>query len=86
MVTASLSVSRFGDKMNAVGRSLTGRVAAVSLAVLAIMAGGATYAWLAGLAPAAFGTTGWITGLLVADLVVDKARPANTCRGRKRAT
>ncbi len=69
-MTASLSVSRFGDRMNAIGRSLTGRAAAASLAVLAILSGVATYAWLAGLAPAAFGTTGWITGLLVADLVI----------------
>jgi len=53
-----------------IGRGLTGRVAAVFLAVLAILSGSATYAWLAGLVPAAFGTTGWITGLLVADLVI----------------
>jgi two-component system nitrogen regulation sensor histidine kinase NtrY len=59
--------------MNAIGRSLVGRAAAASLAVLAIMAGAATYAWLAGLVPAAFGTTGWITGLLVADLVIATA-------------
>jgi two-component system nitrogen regulation sensor histidine kinase NtrY len=59
--------------MNAIGRSLIGRAAAASLAVLAIMAGAATYAWLAGFAPAAFGTTGWITGLLVADLVIATA-------------
>src|SRR6266436_2712641 len=73
LVTASLSVSRFGDWMNAIGRSLIGRAAAASLAVLAIMAGAATYAWLAGFAPTAFGTTGWITGLLVADLVIATA-------------
>ena len=73
MVTASLSVSRFGDRMNAIGRSLGGRVAAASLAVLAILAGAATYAWLAGLVPAAFVTTGWMTGLLVADLVIATA-------------
>ena len=70
MVTDSLGVSRFGDAVTAVGRGLTGRIAAISLAGLAIMAGAATYAWLAGLAPAAFGTAGWMTGLLVADLVV----------------
>src|SRR5258708_23547660 len=70
LVTASLSVSRFGDRMNAIGRSLVGRAAAASLAVLAILSGAATYAWLAGFAPAAFGTTGWITGLLVPDLVI----------------
>jgi two-component system nitrogen regulation sensor histidine kinase NtrY len=69
-VTASLSVSRFGDRMNAIGRRLTGRVAAASLAVLAILAGAATYAWLANLVPASFGTPGWITGLLVADLII----------------
>ncbi|MFZ5783921.1 MAG: ATP-binding protein [Pseudomonadota bacterium] len=51
-------------------RGLSGRAAAVSLAVLAILAGAATYAWLAGLAPAAFNTSGWISGLLVADLVI----------------
>jgi two-component system nitrogen regulation sensor histidine kinase NtrY len=56
--------------MSVIGRGLTGRVAAVFLAVLAILSGSATYAWLAGLVPAAFGTTGWITGLLVADLVI----------------
>src|SRR5262245_23784058 len=73
LVTASLGVSRFGDRMNAIGRSLGGRVAAASLAVLAILAGAATYAWLAGLVPAAFVTTGWMTGLLVADLVIATA-------------
>jgi hypothetical protein len=36
-----------GDKMSVVLRSLGGRVAAVSLAILAMAAGGATYAWLA---------------------------------------
>jgi len=56
--------------MGAVHRGLSGRVAAVSLAVFAILAGAATYAWLAGFAPAAFNTRGWITGLLVADLVI----------------
>jgi len=40
------------------------------LAVLAILAGAATYAWLAGFAPLSFNTRGWITGLLVADLVI----------------
>ena len=69
-MTVSLGVSRLGDRMGAVGRGLTGRIAAVSLAVLAIAAGAATYAWLAGLVPAAVGTSGWMTGLLVADLVV----------------
>jgi two-component system nitrogen regulation sensor histidine kinase NtrY len=72
-VAASLRVSRFGNTMNAIGRSLAGRVAAMSLAVLAIVAGAATYAWLAGLVPAAFVTTGWMTGLLVADLVIATA-------------
>jgi two-component system nitrogen regulation sensor histidine kinase NtrY len=70
LVTASLGGSRFGDVMTAVGRALTGRVAAVSLAALAILAGALTYAWLAGLVPVAFGTNGWMTGLLVADLLV----------------
>ncbi|MFI4999709.1 MAG: ATP-binding protein [Reyranellales bacterium] len=45
----------------------------MSLATLAVAAGGSTYAWLAGLVPAAFSTSGWITGLLVADLVVATA-------------
>ncbi len=73
MVTVSLGVSRFGERMNAIGRALTGRVAAISLATLAIAAGTATYAWLTGFAPASFSTTGWMTGLLVADLVVATA-------------
>jgi two-component system nitrogen regulation sensor histidine kinase NtrY len=62
--------------MNAIGRALTGRIAAISLAVLAILAGTATYAWLTGFAPASFSTTGWMTGLLVADLVVATALAA----------
>ena len=69
-MTAALSVSRLGDKLGAVLRGLGGRVAAVSLAVLAIVAGAATYAWLAGFVPASFGTRGWMTGLLVVDLVI----------------
>jgi two-component system, NtrC family, nitrogen regulation sensor histidine kinase NtrY len=56
--------------MSAVRRGLGGRSAAVSLALLAILAGAATYAWLAGFAPLSFNTRGWITGLLVADLVI----------------
>lgn len=56
--------------MSAVRRGLGGRAAAMSLAVLAILAGAATYAWLAGFAPLSFNTRGWITGLLVADLVI----------------
>jgi two-component system, NtrC family, nitrogen regulation sensor histidine kinase NtrY len=56
--------------MSAIRRGLSGRVAAGSLAVLAILAGAATYAWLAGFAPTSFNTRGWIIGLLVADLVV----------------
>jgi two-component system nitrogen regulation sensor histidine kinase NtrY len=59
-----------GDAMSAVRRGLGGRTAAASLAVLAILAGAATYAWLAGFAPLSFNTRGWITGLLVADLVI----------------
>lgn len=70
MVTAALGVPRLGDKVGAVFRGLSGRVAAVSLAALAVAAGGATYAWLAGFVPAAFGTLGWMTGLLVSDLVI----------------
>jgi two-component system nitrogen regulation sensor histidine kinase NtrY len=69
-VTAALGGSRLGDKMSVVLRSLGGRVAAVSLAILAMAAGGATYAWLAGFVPESFGTRGWMTGLLVADLVI----------------
>jgi two-component system, NtrC family, nitrogen regulation sensor histidine kinase NtrY len=69
-VTATLGVSRLGDAVSAVRRGLGGRAAAVSLAVLAILAGTATYAWLAGFAPLSFNTRGWITGLLVADLVI----------------
>ncbi|KAF0105368.1 MAG: two-component system NtrC family nitrogen regulation sensor histidine kinase NtrY [Rhodospirillaceae bacterium] len=69
-MTAALGVSRLGDKMSVVLRSLSGRIAAVSLAVLAMAAGGATYAWLAGFVPESFGTRGWMTGLLVADLVI----------------
>ncbi len=69
-MTAALGGSRLGDKMSAVLRSLGGRVAAVSLAILAMAAGGATYAWLAGFVPESFGTRGWMTGLLVADLVI----------------
>jgi two-component system, NtrC family, nitrogen regulation sensor histidine kinase NtrY len=56
--------------MSAIRRGLSGRVAAGSLAVLAILAGAATYAWLAGFAPTSLNTRGWIIGLLVADLVV----------------
>jgi two-component system nitrogen regulation sensor histidine kinase NtrY len=59
-----------GDATAAMARRLGGRAAAVSLAVLAIMAGAATYAWLAGFVPTALNTRGWITGLLVADLVI----------------
>jgi len=56
--------------MNAVLRGLSGRGAAASLAVLAILAGAVTYAWLAGFVPEAFVTRSWMTGLLVADLVI----------------
>jgi two-component system nitrogen regulation sensor histidine kinase NtrY len=69
-VTAALGVSRLGDATAAMARRLGGRAAAVSLAVLAMMAGAATYAWLAGFVPTALNTRGWITGLLVADLVI----------------
>jgi len=69
-VTAALSVSRLGDATAAVARRLGGRAAAISLAVLAMLAGAATYAWLAGFVPTALNTRGWITGLLVADLVI----------------
>jgi len=69
-VTAALGVSRLGDATAVVARRLGGRAAAVSLAVLAMLAGAATYAWLAGFVPTALSTRGWITGLLVADLVI----------------
>ena len=69
-MTAALGVPRLGDWMSAIRRGLSGRVAAGSLAVLAILAGAATYAWLAGFAPTSLNTRGWIIGLLVADLVV----------------
>jgi two-component system nitrogen regulation sensor histidine kinase NtrY len=69
-VTTALGGSRFGDAMTVVGRALSGRIAAMSLAALAVMAGALTYAWLAGLVPVAFGTAGWMTGLLVSDLVI----------------
>ena len=69
-MTAALGVSRLGDTTAAVARRLGGRAAAVSLAVLAMLAGAATYAWLAGFVPTALSTRGWITGLLVADLVI----------------
>ena len=69
-MTAALSVSRLGDATAAVARRLGGRAAAISLAVLAMLAGAATYAWLAGFVPTALNTRGWITGLLVADLVI----------------
>ncbi|MCW5733157.1 MAG: PAS domain-containing sensor histidine kinase [Enhydrobacter sp.] len=59
--------------MSSLGRGMTGRVAAASLAVLAFVAGTATYAWIAGLVPTYFGTSGWMTGLLVADLVIAMA-------------
>ena len=73
LVTPSPGASRFNERMNAIGRALTGRIAAISLATLAVLAGAATYGWLAGFAPASFSTTGWMTGLLVADLVVATA-------------
>ncbi|MGD9880123.1 MAG: PAS domain-containing sensor histidine kinase [Reyranella sp.] len=69
-MTAALGVSRLGVFTNAVRRGLGGRAAAVSLGVLALLAGAATYMWLAGFVPAAFNTPGWITGLLVADLLI----------------
>jgi two-component system nitrogen regulation sensor histidine kinase NtrY len=56
--------------MSAIRRGLNSRAAPGSLAVLAMLAGAATYAWLAGFAPASFNTRGWIFGLLVADLVI----------------
>ena len=69
-MTTALGATRIGDFMSTIGRGLTGRGSAVSLALLAIVAGGATYAWFSGLMPAAFATRGWMTGLLVADLVI----------------
>jgi two-component system nitrogen regulation sensor histidine kinase NtrY len=69
-LATALKASRIGDFLGVIGRSLTGRGSAVALAVLAIGAGATTYAWFTGLAPAAFGTRGWMTALLVADLVI----------------
>jgi two-component system nitrogen regulation sensor histidine kinase NtrY len=68
--TETLGVSRFGDLLNTVGRWLAGRVAAASLALLAGLAVAVTYAWFAGLTPAAFATQGWMTALLIADLMI----------------
>ena len=70
LVTAALGVPRLGDWTSAIRRGLNSRAAAGSLAVLAVLAGAATYAWLAGFAPISFNTRGWIFGLLVADLVI----------------
>ena len=42
-MTLSLGVPRLGDTMGSIGRGLTGRIAAASLAVLAIIAGAATF-------------------------------------------
>ena len=69
-MTASLGVPRLANRFSAIGRALSGRAASVALAAFAILAGAATYAWLAGLVPGSLQTGGWITGLLVADLVV----------------
>ena len=69
-MTATLSATRIGDMMNAIGRGLTGRGSAVSLALLAVVAGATTYGWFTGLVPAAFSTRGWLIGLLVADLLI----------------
>jgi two-component system nitrogen regulation sensor histidine kinase NtrY len=69
-VTIALGGPRLGDVMGAVRRGLSGRSAPVLLAVLAMLAGAATYAWLAGFAPKSLNTSGWITGLMVADLVI----------------
>ncbi len=69
-MTAALGATRIGDFTNAIGRGLTGRGSAVSLALLAIMAGTATYGWFTGLMPVAFATRGWLIGLLVADLLI----------------
>ena len=41
-MTAALGVSRLGDTVATVARRLSGRAAAVSLAVLAMLAGAAT--------------------------------------------
>jgi two-component system nitrogen regulation sensor histidine kinase NtrY len=61
---------------NAVRRGLSGRAAAVSLGLLAILAGAATYMWVAGLLPAALNTRNWLTGLLVVDLLIAVALTA----------
>jgi hypothetical protein len=60
-VTLSLGGPRFGDTMGSIARGLTGRMAALSLALLAILAGAATYAWLAGFVPAYFQHQCWMT-------------------------
>jgi two-component system nitrogen regulation sensor histidine kinase NtrY len=59
-----------GDRISTVGRAVSGRVAAVAFSALALLAGGTTYAWLAGLLPARFATGAWLNALLVADLVI----------------
>ena len=69
-MAASLGVPRLADRFSAIGRALSGRAASFALAAFAVLAGGATYAWLAGLVPLPLQTGGWITGLLVADLLV----------------
>src|SRR4029453_13759367 len=51
--TAAVGVSPLGEATAAVARRLGGRAAAVSLAVLAMLAGAATYSWLAGFVPPA---------------------------------
>ena len=70
MKTAALGGSRWSNLFNTVGRGLGGRFAAVSLALLAGLAVAVTYAWFTGLTPASFATQGWMTTLLVADLVI----------------
>ena len=71
LVTAALGVSRLGDAMSAIRRGLERPCRApCRWPCSPSLAGTATYAWLAGFAPASFSTRGWITGLLVADLVI----------------
>ncbi|HYC65233.1 MAG TPA: hypothetical protein VEC14_10925, partial [Reyranellaceae bacterium] len=69
MATA-LRTSRIGDFLGVIGRGLTGRGAAVALAVLAIGAGATTYAWFTDLVPVGFATRGRTMGLLATDLVI----------------
>jgi two-component system nitrogen regulation sensor histidine kinase NtrY len=69
-LATALSASRIGDFLGVIGRGLTGRGAAIALAVLAIAAGAVTYAWFTGWVPVSFATRGWVMGLLATDLAI----------------